>query len=62
MAKYEVDYLFRVTVPVDAINKREALEKAAEVNFSVFTDVKGISVEYVDGSQPEVYECEEVQS
>jgi hypothetical protein len=57
--KYEIDYLFRVTVPVEADNKHEALEKAAEISFELTADNPSVSVEYVDGSQPEVYEGSE---
>lgn len=56
MNEYEVDYFYRVTVKVKANDKHEALTEAENVNFSIFSDVQGVSVEYMDGYRPEVYE------
>ena len=58
MKEYEVDYFFRVTVKVKANDKQEALIEAENINFSISADVQGVSVEYMDGYKPEVYESE----
>lgn len=58
MKTYEVDYLYRVTVKVQANDKNEALKNAEDVNFSIFSDVQGVTIEYNDGYQPEVFEVE----
>ena len=56
MSKYTVLYHYAALVSVEAKDEHDALQKASEVEFSVLTDNPEVSIEYMDGYDPEVYE------